>query len=187
MTSPDEILTFWFGDRSHSERETYRDAWFKKDAAFDAAIKERFGATVETALDGGFADWESTRDGVLALILLLDQFNWNLNRDSARAFDGDRRALALANAALAKGFDQSAPLVERQFFYMPFEHSEDLKDQDRCCALMATLGNPDLVDYADRHRAIIRRFGRFPHRNTALGRPSTPEEIEFLKMPGSSF
>ncbi len=187
MTSPDDILTFWFGDRTNPQRETYRDIWFTKSDAFDAEIARRFGIDVEAALQGSLTDWEADVDGTLALILLLDQFNRNLNRGTARAFAGDAHALRLARTALAKGFDQKVPLVERQFFYMPFEHSEDLKDQDHCCELMATLGNPKLVDYAERHRAIIKRFGRFPHRNHALGRPSTPEEVEFLKTPGSSF
>lgn len=187
MTTPADILAFWFGDRASAERETYRDAWFVKSAEFDAEIARRFGADVEIALRGGFTKWETGVDGTLALILLLDQFNRNLNRGTARAFAGDECALALAKTALANGFDQRVPLVERQFFYMPFEHSEDLNDQDRCCALMKTLSDPKLDDYAERHRAIIKRFGRFPHRNAALGRASTPEEIAFLKAPGSSF
>ena len=187
MTTPNDVLTFWFADRSHPERELHRDEWFDQDPEFDAEIERRFGSDVEAAIAGGFSEWEFSADGMLALILMLDQFTRNMHRSTARAFEGDRRALALAKAAIDKGFDQQVSPIERQFFYMPFEHSEDLTDQDKCCSLTATLKDPELSDYAERHRAIIRRFGRFPHRNHALGRISTSDEVEFLKTPGSSF
>ena len=187
MTTPGEILDFWFGDRTQPQREAYRDIWFDEDPAFDAEISSRFGADVQAANAGGLREWEETAEGALALILLLDQFNRNLHRHTAHAFAGNERAHKIARASIAKGFDASVTKAERQFFYMPLEHSECLKDQDRCCELMAALGDPGLLKYAEQHRAVVRRFGRFPHRNLALGRISTPEEAEFLKLPDSSF
>ena len=194
MTSAADVLDFWFlpsGDPGH---DRFRAEWFRKDAAFDDTIRARFGDAVESALASGFADWEASADGALALILLLDQFTRNLFRDTARAFAGDARALAVAHGMVASGRDKNLPPIRRWFVFMPFEHSESLLDQERSVALFAGLRREaqhpafeSAYDYAVRHREIIERFGRFPHRNAALGRASTPEEIAFLAQPGSGF
>ncbi len=182
MTRPREIIEFWFGAKGEA-----RKRWFQQSEAFDAEIRTRFGAAVERALSGDFADWEKNAEGALALILLLDQFPRNIWRGSARAFSGDGRALVMARRAIAAGFDRQRPELERVFFYLPFEHSEDIADQRTSLRLMRTLADAEYCRYAEAHRDIIVRFGRFPHRNAVLGRTSTPEELEFLKQPGSSF
>lgn len=188
------VLDFWFlpaGDPAHNR---FRRDWFRQSDAFDAAVGERFGALVDAALAGGLREWEATADGGLALILLLDQFTRNLFRGTARAFAGDAAALAAAQNLVASGRDKNLPPIRRWFVFMPFEHSESLLDQERSVALFAGLRREAqdaafdaAYDYAVRHRDIVERFGRFPHRNAPLGRASTPEEIEFLKQPGSSF
>ncbi|WP_341896434.1 DUF924 family protein [Ferrovibrio terrae] len=188
--SQDSVLDFWF-DRRPGVPLTNRKAWFEKDAAFDEAIRQRFAAAVDSALAEGYADWAETAEGALALLILLDQFPRNLFRGEAKAFAGDARALAIARQAVDRGFDIALPPVMRMFFYLPFEHSEQMHDQDLAHLLFSALDKVmpglDLAGWADKHRAIIARFGRFPHRNAALGRESSPEEIEFLKQPGSSF
>lgn len=185
-----DVLDFWF-DRNGAEALSPRKAWWEKNPAFDEEIRRHFGAAVEHALSGGYDDWAGEAESALALILLLDQFPRNLFRNSAKAFAGDERARAVARQMTDRGFDIGLPPVMRQFAYMPFEHSEALADQDFSCLLFAALEKDlpgqDILDYAERHRAIIARFDRFPHRNAALGRESTPEEIEFLRQPGSSF
>jgi len=187
-----DILDFWFGPPGSPEHGRAREVWWRKDPAFDATIAERFGALVEAAIAGRLRDWDATADGALARVILLDQFTRNIFRNTARAFAGDAPALDAARAMVASGQDlQLAPQV-RAFAYMPFEHAEDLAAQDEALRLFTALerGAPDvtgMVDYALRHRAIVQRFGRFPHRNAALGRASTAEEIEFLKQPGSAF
>ena len=190
MTSRD-ILDFWFGKPdapSHGER---RQIWFEKNEDFDQEIRERFLPAVEAALAGGLSTWEAEPESCLALILLLDQFPRNLFRGTARAFDGDMRALELARKALAEGYDRTLQPLQRLFVYLPFEHSEDLADQDRSVALLEKLsqetGDPGWHHYAVLHRDIIVRFGRFPHRNMALGREMTEEEKTFLTEPNSSF
>jgi uncharacterized protein (DUF924 family) len=190
MTSPLEVLTFWFADRA-------RALWFSRSDAFDAEIRERFGATAAAAAAGELDAWGSDGDGALALIVVLDQFPRNLHRGSPLAFAGDARARAAASAAIDRGFDLAAPLDRRAFFYLPFEHSELLADQDRSVELFGRwveahpednrAGAEDQMTYAVRHREIIERFGRFPHRNAVVGRDSTAEEIAFLAEPGSSF
>jgi len=184
-----EIVDFWFG--TGTERGTARKAWFVKDAAFDDSIRARFLGLYEEAAAGRLAAWREHSAECLALIVLLDQFPRNMFRDSARAFAADALALDAARHALARGFDRAMPPVERQFLYLPFEHSEALDDQRRACELMRPLQEfPQTADahrWAQKHLEIIRRFGRFPHRNAALGRASTAEEEEFLKQPGSSF
>lgn len=189
MASPGEVLGFWFGEGE--ERGRYRRAWFIKDPAFDETIRLRFATLHERALRGELADWSDDPTSNLALVIVLDQFSRNLFRNSPGAFSGDAAALAAARAALTRGDDRHMLPVERLFLYLPFEHSESLEDQRRSCELMRPLAEfPDLDDvygYAVRHREIIERFGRFPHRNAALGRASTAAEIEFLKTPGSSF
>jgi uncharacterized protein (DUF924 family) len=186
MSTPRDILQFWFSERA-------RPLWFEKNAEFDADIRTRFGPLVHEAQMGGFEDWCASPDGALAVLLLLDQFARNIHRGEAKAFLGDARARAVAAAAIDHGFDQRYPFPDRNFFYLPFEHCETLANQDRYIALlegcMREFGEvaADYLDYGHRHRAIIARFGRFPHRNAALGRETTEEEAEFLKGPDSSF
>lgn len=188
--TPETVVDFWF-DRGGAEAPRPRKAWWEKNPDFDEEIRRLFGAAVDHALAGGHDDWAEQAEGALALIILLDQFPRNLFRGSARAFAGDERARAIARQMTDRGLDIGLPPVMRQFAYMPFEHSEAPDDQDFSCLLFAALEKDlpghDILDYAERHRAIIARFGRFPHRNAALGRDSTPEEIEFLRQPGSSF
>jgi uncharacterized protein (DUF924 family) len=178
----DEVLRFWFGDGA--ERGKAHKRWFEKNSTFDAEIRSRFLPLYEQLAGGN--DWLVQPGDCLARIVVLDQFPRNMFRGSPRAFAADPLALAAAKHAVAKGFDGGLLPVEKQFVYLPFEHSESLADQERACALMKPLGD-DLYDWALRHQRIIERFGRFPHRNEILGRASTPEEIEFLKQPGSGF
>jgi uncharacterized protein (DUF924 family) len=186
----EEILEFWFGRLGTADYGSTRNVWFRKDAAFDAAIRERFGEAIETALSGGFADWTSPRDA-LARILVLDQFTRNALRETPRAFAGDALALPLADEAIARSDDDKLIAVERWFMYMPFVHSESPSAQERGVKLFRRLrdqtGLADPLRWAERHAAVIRLFGRFPHRNAILGRESTPEEIAFLAVPGSRF
>jgi uncharacterized protein (DUF924 family) len=176
-----EVLRFWF-------EETPSELRFKKDPAFDAAIHERFGALHEQAVAGAGAEWAATADGTLALLVLLDQFSRNLYRDDPRAFACDEAARAIAETAIERGFDLAVPSERRVFFYLPFEHNEDLADQERCCRLVRErIGDAKSIDFAERHRAVIARFGRFPHRNKALGRASTPAEEHYLSQPDAGF
>jgi uncharacterized protein (DUF924 family) len=192
MTLVHDVLSFWFGAPGSPIRGTFRDAWFRKDVAFDAEIRRHFFDAAEAAARGELDRLQADREGALALVLLLDQFPRNLFRGQARAFAADAKAREVADAAIGRGFDRALPSCERLFFYLPFEHSESMDDQERAVALFRRLaeedpGRVDGLDYAIRHRTIIQRFGRFPHRNEALGRESTPDEIAFLKEPGSSF
>jgi uncharacterized protein (DUF924 family) len=175
---PAEILDFWF------KRD--RKDWFTKNPAFDEEIRARFLPLYERAARGELETWLREPANCLALVIVLDQFPRNLFRGSARAFAADALALQAARHAVSQRFDRGLSADERSFLYLPFEHSESLADQERACELMQPLGG-EVYDYAVRHRQIIGRFGRFPHRNAALGRDSTPEEIAFLKQPGSSF
>lgn len=193
MSRVDEILDFWFGStrrdqRGYGER---RSIWFRKDFKFDAEIRDRFLINVQQAAIGQLDHWRESAASCLALILLLDQFPRNLFRNSAQAYATDAQALALAEWAIAQGFDQQLLPVQRWFIYLPFEHSENLDHQDRAVELFrqvaAGMDDAAVMSASLRHRAIIQRFGRFPHRNQALGRVRTPEEAEFLKQPGSSF
>ena len=187
---PQEILEFWFGDRA-------RSLWFERDADFDALIRNRFEATHQAALDGRLESWEGAAEGCLALVVLLDQFPRNMYRGSARAFAADGKARAVADRAVARGHDRTLPPDRRWFFYLPFEHSEDLADQRRAVALFrahaeATTGADreralELLDYAQRHLAAIERFGRFPHRNELLGRETSEDEAAYLRDPRSWF
>ena len=182
-------MEFWFG--APRARGTARPEWFRKDVTFDAEIRRLFAALHASAALGEREAWRSQPCSMLALVIVLDQFSRNLYRGDARAFAQDAHALACAREALARGDDASLLPVERQFLYMPFEHSEDIADQDHAVELMRSLGafeqTRGLAEWAERHRVVIRRFGRFPHRNAAMGRVSTPAEIEFLKEPGSAF
>ena len=174
----DEILEFWFADPGR---------WWKKDPAFDAEIRSRFSDLHESIERGEREDWRETPRGALAYVIVLDQFSRNMFRGTSRMFASDAQALAAAHAAIERGYDQALAPAERTFLYMPLMHSEDLADQERCVALFQSVAAPDPVRYAEQHRDIIRRFGRFPHRNEILGRASTPDELEFLTQPGSSF
>jgi uncharacterized protein (DUF924 family) len=176
IEAPQAVLSFW--------REAGADKWFKKDTTFDDAIRARFLETYEAAEVGKLADWESTAEGALALLIVLDQFPRNMFRGDARTFAADPLARAVADRAIVRGFDQQAPPDNRQFFYLPFEHSENMADQDRCCALFRAAGDADDLKWAMLHADIIRRFGRFPHRNAVLGRVTTLEEQAFLDGGG---
>lgn len=185
------LIDFWFGRPDSPERFKPREVWFKTDPDFDGALRARFQPLQQRAAQGGCAQWAHEAEPCLALILLLDQLPRNLYRGRPEAFASDALARATARVALAQGFDRSLPTVWRQFIYLPFEHSEDLADQEKSVALFETLAHDPIMaqgdDYARRHHAIIARFGRFPHRNRILGRVSTSEEEEFLKGPDSSF
>jgi uncharacterized protein (DUF924 family) len=176
VATPDEVLAFW--------RSAGPKTWFAKDEAFDAEIKARFLPTYEAAARGALTDWDATPEGALALLIVLDQFPRNMFRNDARAFAADAMARRGADRALARGFDQRVAADERLFFYLPFEHSESLVEQERACDLVRALGDPDLLRWAELHADIIRRFGRFPHRNAVLGRVSTPTEQAFLDQGG---
>ncbi len=182
-----KVLRFWFGDTEPGAAPKPRVVWFKPTPEFDMEISERFLADYERAAAGDLADLMADVEGCLALTILLDQFPRNMFRGTARAFTADALALEAARHAVEHGFDLKLHPVQALFQYLPFEHSEDLDDQNRSVALFEALGNAEWIDYAVRHRDIIARFGRFPHRNTALGRETTPEEAEFLTQPGSSF
>jgi uncharacterized protein (DUF924 family) len=176
LARAEDVTAFW--------RAAGPEKWFGKDADFDRAIEARFRATHEAAAAGRLADWEATPQGALALLVLLDQFPRNMFRGSARAFATDPLARAVAERAIAQGFDVSAAAAERMFFYLPFEHSENLADQERSLALSRQAGGGKTDKYAEIHAGIIRRFGRFPHRNAVLARASTPEEQAFLDAGG---
>ena len=180
MTQPSaaDIVAFW--------REAGPEKWFAKDEAFDAEITRRFLSVHEAAAAGELGAWEATPEGVYALLILLDQFPRNMFRESPRAFATDARALAIAEHAIARGFDQAYEAPEKRFFYMPFMHSEALADQERCIALCAAAEDPEGLKYAEIHHDIIRNFGRFPHRNPVLGRPTTAPEKAFLAEGGFS-
>jgi len=186
-----EVLDFWFGAQNAPDYGKPRKAWFRKDEAFDAEIRLRFAATHAAADSGALDSWQHAAPSCLALIIVLDQFSRNMFRGTPRAFASDARALAVAQHAVARGFDRELSPVQRMFVYLPFEHSERLEDQKRSVELFDTLrGVPELTDsipYAQRHYDVIARFGRFPHRNAILGRPSTAEELEYLKQPGTGF
>lgn len=187
------VLDFWFGAPGSPEAGQPRRAWFVKKDDFDDAIRTRFGATIGQALAGGLRDWDvAGPQGVLARILVLDQFTRNAYRNTAQSFAGDALALAAARQLVDTGADRALPPLQRAFVYMPFEHAEDAYMQERAVELFGMLaaehpGFDEMLDYAHRHRGVIARFGRFPHRNEILGRASTPEEADFLRQPGSRF
>jgi len=176
LPRPEDVTAFW--------RAAGRRKWFRKDAAFDREITARFLAVHEAAAAGRLSEWEATPQGALALLLLLDQFPRNMFRGSARAFATDPLARAVAERAIAHGFDASVAGAERAFLYLPFMHSENPADQERSLALWRQAGDGKNRKYAELHAGIIRRFGRFPHRNAVLGRATTPEEQAFLDAGG---
>ena len=191
----EHVLSFWFGDPDAAGGMADQNRrWWRKDPAFDAEIRERFAAD-HAAIEADQCEaWLEDPRGLLAYVIVLDQFSRNMFRDTPAMFASDARALAAAKRGVAAGMDAALSREMRAFLYMPFMHSESLADQDTCVELFARAaadaGAPaddGEKRYAERHRAIIARFGRFPHRNAILGRPSTPEEVEFLAQPGSGF
>jgi len=184
MGRVEEILEFWFGASANARRERAR-VWFVPDPVFDQACTAGFLADHERAAAGELDDWKDEPRSLLALTLLLDQFPRNIFRGTARAFATDRQALALAKDAVAREFDLALPPIQRVFLYLPFEHSENLNDQSESVRLFRQLAAQDpamagYLKYAEQHMEVIRRFGRFPHRNAILGRISTPEEAKFI-------
>jgi uncharacterized protein (DUF924 family) len=172
LVPPAEIVSFW--------RDAGPDKWFAQDENFDGAIRSRFLPTYEAAAKGELAAWEDNTEGVLALLLLLDQFPRNMFRGSARSFATDAQARAVADRALSRDLDRATEPALRTFFYLPFEHSETPADQDRSVRLYEALGDAEHLRYATEHRDVIQRFGRFPGRNRALGRATTPAEQTYL-------
>ena len=193
------VLDFWFGDAGSdaATAEAQQKLWWSKNETVDAGIRKQFSGLVEAAASGRHDDWAPDPHGRLALILLFDQFPRNMYRDTPRAFAHDPLACRLALDGIAANYDRALRPIERVFFYLPLEHAESPGLQERCVALFTALAAgvaeadrkifTGYVEYAVRHRDVIHRFGRFPHRNRILGRASTPEETEFLKQPGSSF
>nr|WP_282961765.1 DUF924 family protein [Plastoroseomonas hellenica] len=189
--TPAAVLDFWFA----GDRATMQERWFRRDDAFDDAIRLGFGAHLQAAGNGAFDAWAEDARGALALTILLDQFPRNLHRGSPLAFASDAHARAVARrAVLERQLDQALTLTERCFLYLPFEHSEAMADQDISVALFEGLRDDPAhrapggtIDYAWRHRAVIGRFGRFPHRNKVLGREDTAAEVLYLSQPGSGF
>lgn len=191
MSQAKEILDFWFGNPDQPGFGKPRDFWFKKTPEFDEELRTRFLKDYQKAAGGYLDEWIDLPETCLALILLLDQFPRNMFRGTPEAFATDWEALSAAQQAVAQGFDEKLLPVQRWFIYLPFEHSENLDHQRQAVKLFQQLSDdPDsasCIDYAIRHKTVIERFGRFPHRNEILGRSSTPEEKEYLKQKGSSF
>ncbi|MBD1996155.1 DUF924 domain-containing protein [Leptolyngbya sp. FACHB-541] len=198
MAQIDDVLNFWFADPQTglANYAQWRKVWFIKNAAFDQQVRDRFLTTYEQAAAGKLDHWQDSPAGCLALILVLDQFPRNMFRRDPRAFATDLKAVETTQRAIAREFHQQLKPLQQLFLYLPLEHSENLDPQNHCVALFHKLvtDQPELgkefedtYSYAVRHQAIVKRFGRFPHRNEILGRETTPEEAEFLKEPGSSF
>lgn len=177
ISSPSDIVSFW--------RNAGYERWYGKDDAFDQELRDRFMGTWEAARDGKLSAWQDSDEGALALLIVLDQFPRNMFRNDPRAFSTDALARTIASRAVAERRDQRIETGLRAFIYLPFEHSEDMADQERSIELFAPLG-ADSLKWAVLHADIIRKFGRFPHRNTVLGRTTTPEEAAFLKDGGFS-
>jgi uncharacterized protein (DUF924 family) len=199
MNEIDTVLQFWFGEPSADGRADAEHSarWWKRNEAFDAEIRAQFGELHAAVARGEREHWLDSDRGCVAYVIVLDQFSRNMFRGSGQAFAYDAAALHAALAAIARGVDQRVGHDARYFLYMPLMHSEDIAAQERCVELFAALrretggadaeGAGSALSYAERHRDIVKRFGRFPHRNALLGRASTPEELEFLTQPGSSF
>jgi uncharacterized protein (DUF924 family) len=188
-----EVLDFWFLPPGSEGYGQARQEWFRKDQRFDAQVRERFGAAIAQAVAGGLREWDAEgAQGVLARILVLDQFPRNARRGTPGAFEGDTLALAAAGRLVESGAYRDLAPIQRWFAFMPFEHAEDARMQELSVELFTALarehaGFDSALDYAHRHRGVIARFGRFPHRNPILGRASTPEEAEYLGQAGSGF
>jgi uncharacterized protein (DUF924 family) len=177
-----DILDFWILPKDHPDHGKPRKIWWESTPAFDDEIRSHFSGLIRRAVAGELKHWAETAEGALALIILCDQFTRNIYRKSADAYCGDATALVTARAAVACGFHLSVPLDARTFYFTPFHHSENLADQEMSCALFETIADPDdNKSYGRKHRDIVARFGRFPHRNEVLGRESTPEELDYLK------
>ena len=199
IATPDAVLDFWFGAPGSAAEVAARQRalWFAKSAANDRIVIERFAETLVAAGKGELAGWAATPRGRLALIVVLDQFPHHIHRDHGQSFAYDAQSLALAMEMIERGEDAHLTPIERVFVYLPLEHAESIEVQDLSVALYETLANEAVaaerqlfdgfLDYARKHRDVVARFGRFPHRNELLGRPDTAEEIEFLKQPGSRF
>ncbi len=187
---PQEVLEFWFDP-------AYSPYWFAADADFDMRIRRRFANAVEAATQGALDQWAASSESWLALVILLDQFPRNLYRGDARSWVADVKAQRVALSGIAAGFDQSLPPLQRVFAYLPLEHAEDMHLQQRSVGLFEALHSeapPEqreryaiFLDYARRHREVIKHFGRFPHRNAVLGRTDTPDEVSYLTQPGAGF
>ncbi len=198
-TQPEHVLDFWFGPRGSAVEIAARQGrlWFGKSPANDRIVADRFSETLVAARAGRLAHWVKSPQGRLALVIVFDQFPHHIHRDQPFAFATDPQALELAMDALAEGDDRQLTMIERVFLYLPLEHAESPAMQEHAVALYDALlreASADerelfesFLDYAKRHRDVVARFGRFPHRNAVLGRPSTAEELEFLKLPGSHF
>ena len=183
MRDVNQVLEFWLAPAN-------RSLWFKKVPAFDEEIRRRFEPLHERAAEGRLAQWQNTPEGSLALVICLDQFPRNMYRGTPRAFATDEKARLVADWAVDRGFDLHFKDEQvRFFFYLPFEHSENIDDQHRCIELVrrGCPGDPEIMRYALMHREVIAKYGRFPHRNAILGRRNTPEEDEYLKQPGAGF
>jgi uncharacterized protein (DUF924 family) len=196
---PESVLDFWFGAPGSAAEIAGRQSklWFGKSLANDQAVIDRFADTLTAATAGQLDDWANTPRGRLALVIVLDQFPHHIHRDRPQAFATDPQSLELSLAALESGEDRKLAPIERVFLYLPLEHAESIEMQERSVSLYEQLANEaaaderalfdNFLDYARKHLDVVARFGRFPHRNEILGRPSTPEELEFLKQPGSRF
>lgn len=178
-----EVLDFWFGPPDSAELGSRRQIWFESTSEFDQEVRRRFFEANRLAATGALDDLKQTQMGTLALIVLLDQFSRNIFRGASEAFANDSKARGLAEHALDKHFDRNVLTVQKLFFYLPFEHAEDLELQERSVTLFVNLGDASSLQHALCHRDQIIRFGRFPDRNKALGRPNTKAEEEFLKNP----
>jgi uncharacterized protein (DUF924 family) len=197
--SADDVLEYWFGalDELGRADDAHTQRWWSKDPNVDRDIRDRFAKTHAAALRSELARWLDTPRGTVAYIVVLDQFSRNMFRDTAAMFAGDPLALSAALSGIERGIDRGLPLDQRSTFYMPLMHSEEIALQERCVALYQafaaeTSGHTrasllSRIGYAERHRDVVRKFGRFPHRNAILGRASSPEELDFLEGPGSSF
>ena len=180
LLGPSDILAFWFDEIEPAQ-------WWRVDPVFDAGIRERFGSLHQVGMQGEMFAWRTGAEGRLAEIIVLDQFSRNMHRGTARAFAADPMALALAQEAVGRADDKKLDPDRRAFLYMPYMHSESRLIHEQALTLFRSLGVPANLDSEIRHKAIIDRFGRYPHRNAVLGRPSTEEELQFLEQPGSSF
>lgn len=176
IARPEEIYLFW--------KDAGPDKWFKSDPAFDVAVRERFLETYEAGMRGELDHWERSAYGAFALVILFDQFPRNMFRGTPQAFASDEKAKQIADRAIAAGRDKAVDPEVHTFFYLPYMHSEQLPDQERCVALMKESGKQESIKYAEIHLDAIARFGRFPHRNIILGRKSTPEETAYLEDGG---
>jgi uncharacterized protein (DUF924 family) len=188
---PEEVLEFWFGREGEEGYGEFREVWFTKNPEFDREVRDRFEDVYEEAAAGRLESWRGEALSCLALIIVLDQFPRNMFRGDPKTYATDEEARAAARYAVEHAYDRELAPFQRLFVYLPFEHSEELEDQrlsvELFRGLTAEMGSEDLLGYAMRHKEIVERFGRFPHRNEILGRATTSEEAEFLRGPNSSF